>query len=161
MPRGTPNFSITLFGLPVIIRCWYEDSNDAMIGNTFTHDGFYGNPTNGDIAELTVIGGPSDCFASNVATSGALTSSPAGLQQSKPTCGGQVAGNDNQTFLAESACDTQILGPGFGCQPGDKYPRRKKVVMHALPKHLPTMPNVCGHVPANPWCPGHKGKAYE
>ena len=158
---GTPNFSITLFGLPVIIRCWYEDSNDAMIGNTFTHDGFYGNPTNGDIAELTVVGGPSDCFASNVATSGALTSSPAGLQQSKPTCGGQVAGNDNQTFLAESACDTQILGPGFGCQPGDKYPRRKKVVMHALPKHLPTMPNVCGHVPANPWCPAHKGKAYE
>ena len=54
---GTPNYSITLFGLPVVIRCYYEDSNDAMIGNTFTHDGFYGNPTNGDIAELTLIGG--------------------------------------------------------------------------------------------------------
>ncbi|HTX07152.1 MAG TPA: hypothetical protein VME22_00995 [Solirubrobacteraceae bacterium] len=158
---GTPNFQITLFGLPVIIPCYYEDSNDAMIGNTFTHDGFYGNPTNGDIAELTLIGGPSDCFASNVDTHGNLTSSPAGLQQSKPTCGGQVAGNNNTAFLAESACDTQILGPGTGCQPGDKYPRRKKVVMHALPKHLQTMPNVCGHVPANPWCPAHKGKAYE
>jgi hypothetical protein len=32
--------------------------------------------------------------------------------------------------------------------------------MHALPKRLPTMPNVCGHVPANPWCPARKGKAY-
>jgi hypothetical protein len=155
---GTPNFSITLFGLPVTIRCYYEDSNDAMIGNTFTHDGFYGNPTNGDIAELTLIGGPSDCFASNVDTSGTLTSSPAGLEQSKPTCGGQVAGNDNQAFLGESTCDTQILGKGFGCQPGDKYPRRKKVVMHPLPSHLQTMPSVCAHVPANAWCRAPKGK---
>jgi hypothetical protein len=28
--------------------------------------------------------------------------------------------------------------------------------MHPLPKNLPTMPNPCKGVPANPWCPAHK-----
>ncbi|MBV8220131.1 MAG: hypothetical protein JO325_16820, partial [Solirubrobacterales bacterium] len=77
---GIPDFSVTLFGLPVTIACYYEDSGNAMIGNTFTHDGFYGNRTNGDIAELTLTGGPSNCFASNVSTSGNLTTSPGGLE---------------------------------------------------------------------------------
>jgi hypothetical protein len=157
---GIQNFSVTLFGLPVMIACYYEDSGNAMIGNSFTHDGFYGNRTNGDIAELTLNGGPSNCFASNVDTRGALTSSPSGLEQSKPTCGGAVAANGNQAFLAESLCDSQILGKGFGCQTTDKYPRRTKVVMHPLPKHLQTMPDVCAHVPANPWCSARKGKGH-
>jgi hypothetical protein len=29
-------------------------------------------------------------------------------------------------------------------------------VMHALPKHLTTMPNPCTGVPANPWCRAKK-----
>jgi hypothetical protein len=31
------------------------------------------------------------------------------------------------------------------------------VVMHALPKHLRTMPNPCKGVPRNPWCPARRG----
>ena len=30
---------------------------------------------------------------------------------------------------------------------------RTGVVMHPLPKGIPTMPNPCAGVPANAWCP--------
>ena len=54
VPRRHTELLGTLFGIPVTIRCLYEDSATRMIGNTFTNDGFYGNPTNGDFAELTL-----------------------------------------------------------------------------------------------------------
>jgi hypothetical protein len=31
--------------------------------------------------------------------------------------------------------------------------------MHRLPRNLPTMPNPCKGVPANPWCSAHKKQA--
>jgi hypothetical protein len=65
------------------------------------------------------------------------------------------AGDGNQQFLLEAACDTEALGAGVGCAATDHYPRATKIVMHPLPK-LPTMPNPCKGVPANPWCPAHK-----
>jgi hypothetical protein len=33
--------------------CLYDDWGNALIGNTFTHNGFFGNPTNGDFGEIT------------------------------------------------------------------------------------------------------------
>ena len=127
-----------------------------MIDNTFTHDGFYGNPTNGDYRGARRFEPAARRTASRRMSTrgGALTSSPAGLEQSNPTCDGQRSpATNNQAFLAESLCDSQYpRGKGFGCQPGDHYPRRTKVVMHPLPRHLATMPNLCAHVPANAWC---------
>ena len=40
--------------------------------------------------------------------------------------------------------------------PGSHYPQRTGIVMHPLPKNLPSMPNPCAHVPANAWCRGGK-----
>jgi hypothetical protein len=63
-------------------------------------------------------------------------------------------------FLNQVLCDSQVKLSGFGCQPGDFYPRRTKVVMHPLPKKgLATMPNPCVGVPHNPWCPARKNPA--
>jgi hypothetical protein len=157
---GTPNYD--LFGIQSI-NCMYDDWGDALIGNTFTHDGSYGNPTNGDFAELTLLGGnPINCYSGNVDTSGTLTSSPANLQTTNGQCGTVAPANGadlNEQYLLQAACDTEALGPGF-CpvgQPG--YPRVTKVVMKPLPHNLPTMPNPCKGVPANAWCSAKKHKA--
>ncbi|MCL2418796.1 MAG: hypothetical protein FWD04_05855 [Conexibacteraceae bacterium] len=148
---GTLNYVV--LGLP--IPCVYDDWGNALIGNTFTHDGYYGNPTNGDFAELTLLpGNPINCYAGNVDTGGTLTSSPANLQTTNAACGTANQTPDaNPDFLLQAACDTQALGPGIGCLAGTPgYPRVSKVVMHPLPKHLKTMANPCAGVPANPWC---------
>ena len=47
-----------------------------------------------------------------------------------------------------------IIRQSYSTPPTDHYPRRTKVIMHALPaaSKLPTMPHPCQGVPANPWC---------
>jgi hypothetical protein len=50
---GLRNFKV----LGINIKCLYDDWNDALISNTFTHNGFFGNPTNGDFAQSTYTAG--------------------------------------------------------------------------------------------------------
>jgi hypothetical protein len=137
--------------------CLYDEYGDALINNKFGHNGFYGNPTNGDFGQLNFEHHATNCFSGNMDPGGSLTSGSATLQQSYPACSGAtVSPNINVPFLNEVLCDSQVTITGFGCKPGDHYPRRTQVIMHALPKNLPTMPKVCAGVPANPWCPGRK-----
>jgi hypothetical protein len=140
--------------------CLYDEWGDALISNTFTHNGSYGNPTNGDFAQLNFESHPSDCFSGNTDTSGTLSPGSVKLQQSQPTCTTTaVSPNVNIPFLDEVLCDSGVKVSGFGCQPGDHYPHRTRVIMHPLPKGLKTMPNPCVGVPANPWCSRGKPKA--
>ncbi len=137
--------------------CLYDEWGDALLNNTFTHDGFFGNPTNGDFEQENLEQHPTDCFSGNTDTSGSLNPDSAMLEQADPSCNGSIAAvNINVPFLNESLCDSRIMITGFGCQPGDHYPRQQKIVMHPLPKGLKTMPNPCKGVPANPWCPARK-----
>jgi hypothetical protein len=137
--------------------CLYDEWGDAILNNTFSHDGGYGNPTNGDFDQLNLETHPSDCFRGNTDTAGSLTPEAVKLEQASPTCTtSSVAPNINVPFLDEVLCDSQVSLPPFGCQPGDQYPRRTEVVMHPLPKRLKTMPNPCAGVPANPWCQTRK-----
>jgi hypothetical protein len=143
--------------------CLYDTSGVAVINNTYANNGSFGNPTNGDIAEARLEAGPSNCYSGNTNAGGPATTSPTGLQTLEPTCGGTVPPDTNPPFLAEVACDSQAsIGPVGGnsaCLPTDSYPRRTRVVMHALPASLTTMPNPCAGVPANPWCPQGPGPA--
>jgi hypothetical protein len=150
---GLENFSV--FGFS--IACFYDDWGNELIDNTFTHNGFFGNPSNGDIAESTFVAGQLiNCYRGNHDTSGTVTTSPTNLLQTNGTCGQiSTSADQNQTFSFEALCDTQILGAGIGCSKTDRYPRRTHVVMHPLPR-LKTMPNPCAGVPVNPWCPAHK-----
>jgi hypothetical protein len=147
---GTPNFSF----LSISIACAYDDWNNALAGNTFTHNGFFGNPTNGDFAESTFTPGhPINCYRANTDAGGKLTSSPSNVQATNASCGTIASAPDqNLPFVFQALCDTQVFGPGTPCVGGGHYPRRTKVVMHPLPKGLRTMPNPCAGVPANPWC---------
>ncbi|MGB9184682.1 MAG: hypothetical protein WCB67_11495 [Solirubrobacteraceae bacterium] len=145
---GTPDSPLLGKG-----SCLYDEWGDALINNTFTHNGSYGNPTNGQFEQLNFEPHPSNCFRGNVDTAGSLTRASAALQQIYPTCTpNAVAPNLNLPFLNEVLCDSAISVPPFGCQPGDHYPHRTRVIMHPLPDNLKTMPNPCLGVPGNPWC---------
>jgi len=153
---GSTNFN--LLGL-FTVNCLYDDWGNQLVDNTFTNNGYFGNPTNGDAAETTLTAGnPINCYVGNTDTDGTFTTSPATLATTNGTCGTVAQTDDeNDAFLFQATCDTGALGAGVGCTPTSTYPRATKVVMHPLPKHLPTMVNPCKGVPANPWCPRKKG----
>jgi hypothetical protein len=141
--------------------CTYDDWGNALIDNTFSTNGGYGNPTNGDFGEITTYPGhPINCFRGNKDTDGTLTTSPSNLQQTNADCGRTGSSPDaNPEFLNQALCDSQIVS-GSPCVDAH-YPRRTSVLMPPLPKTLTSMPNVCAGVPVNPWCPGkakHKHK---
>ncbi len=128
------------------------------MNNSFTANGRYGNPTNGQFDQVNVESHPTDCFAGNRDTGGRLSPDAVGLQATHGACTGAPSENFNLSFANEVVCDAQLKVPLFGCRPGDRYPRRTKVVMHHLPAQ-PTMPHPCAGVPANPWCPAHRRAA--
>jgi hypothetical protein len=140
--------------------CLYDDWGNHLLNNVFTNNGGYGNPTNGDFEQLNLEPHPSNCYSGNTDTSGSLNPDSAALQQTHPTCTSQTEPpNVNVPFLNEVLCDSHVKLTGFGCQPGDHYPKPfTHIVMHKLPKHLATMPNPCKGVPANPWCKTSQGQ---
>jgi len=39
---------------------------DALLNNTFSHNGFFGNPSNSNFGQITLFGGePQNCFRGN------------------------------------------------------------------------------------------------
>jgi len=139
------------------LGCLYDAQGNALVGNTYANNGFFGNPTNGDYANLTFSSGiPQNCFAGNVAPNG---STPADLEQTNTTCGTKTTSAnfsfDKGTLGGEVLCDSGLLGSGY-CLSTDTYPLATTVTMHPLPSSLPTMPNPCVGVPANAWCPANK-----
>jgi hypothetical protein len=147
-------------GTDTPVACLFDEYGDAVIGNTYEHNGFFGNPTNSDIGAANLEPDATDCFGGNVEYGGgAVTTSPPLLQSLYPSCTGQTVPPDlNPPFVDEVACDSESvsIGPVAGgtlCLPGSNYPRQTSVVMHPLPAGLASMPDPCQGVPANRWCP--------
>jgi hypothetical protein len=147
---GAGGADFSSFGL----GCVFDTQNDALLNNTFSGNGFFGNPTNGDYGQITLTGGhPQNCFAGNVTAAGSPASgTPSDLEQTQPTCGAITTGaNTGGPLLNEVLCASGLAGPGF-CSPTDNYPRVGTVTLKPLPTNLPTMPNPCAGVPDNAWC---------
>ncbi len=146
---GTSDTILSSFGF----TCTFDDWGNQLFNNKFKDNGFFGNPTNGDIGELTLINGkPINCYRKNTTPDG---TSPATVQTTNTDCGSTGTGNNNLSLLSEAACDSEV--DTTLCLPSDSYPRGTKVVMHRLPtKKLDTMPHPCKGVPSNPWCPGKR-----
>lgn len=133
------------------LGCVLDPEGDTLLDNTYVHDGFFGNPTNGDFGEITLdTNQPQNCFGSNTDPDG---SSPSTLQTTQPvaTCGKPSAKSYTGTLLTQALCDS-----GFAktqCTATDHYPSiTTDVTMQPLPS-LPSMPDPCQGVPANAWCP--------
>jgi hypothetical protein len=158
--EGTPSAHQTCAGIGGHklsgFGCVMDPEGDALIDNTFSHDGWFHNPSNSDFGQITLFAGePQNCFAGNKDPQG---SAPSNLEKTQPTCGATTKSNNTGGALfGQVLCDT-----GFGaCASGMHYPKvTGKVVMKPLPKGLPTMPNPCSGVPANPWCPKSHGSSW-
>lgn len=131
--------------------CYYAAWGNEVAHNTFRDNGAFGNPTNGDLADLGELHDPGNCWHDNRDPAG-LTTAPTDLQRTNRRCGvphqgAAILGSDlsNQVI-----CATEIFGP---CppQPGMNYPRATNIVLPAL-RPQDTMPHPCRGVPDNPWC---------
>ena len=80
--RSAPNYGgFQISGL----GCVFEPEGDALTGNTYVNDGYFGNPSNADFGQIVLHAGlPSNCYADNNAPGG---SAPPNLEQLQPTCG--------------------------------------------------------------------------
>jgi len=153
----------SVFGIPV--KCLFYTTDNIVKDNTFSHNGGYGNQTNGDLADLAEKPAhhpkeAGNCFVHNKDTTGKLTTWPAGLQKSQGTCG-KPNYPSSAAFAAlavQAACATHLLIPCPPNSAGMSYPGTTKVRLKPLPKQA-TMPNPCAGVPANPWCPAHSHTA--
>ena len=53
------------------LGCVFEPEGDALTGNTFVNDGYFGNPSNADFGQILLHAGlPSNCYADNNAPRG-------------------------------------------------------------------------------------------
>jgi hypothetical protein len=140
--KGTGGVEISGFG------CVYDPMGDALLHNTFTHNGFFGNPSNSDFGQITVSSGqPSNCYVRNSYPDG---SAPSNLEKTQPKCGVTTkSANTGGPLFGQVLCDT-----GFGtCPAGAHYPKSSKVNLTKVPTNLPSMSNPCSGVPVNAWCP--------
>jgi hypothetical protein len=132
--------------------CYFDDYANEIAGNTFSHNGAYGNPTNGDIGEVSNAEADGNCWHDNLEAGGGTPSSyPPAIQTTHGTCGQPNSGEPVTSVLsAQATCDSQLVAP---CPPvpGEEYPRSTTVKLMPLPAQR-SMPNPCAGVPANPWC---------
>jgi hypothetical protein len=129
------------------LGCVFEDMNDRLAGNTYVHDGFFGNPTNADFGQIVLHAGqPSNCYVANNAP---LGGAPPYLEVLQPTCGvPSKTTNLEGALVTQVECDSGLAS----CPAGTQYPAKSAVQLEPLPRGLPTMADPCAGVPSNAWC---------
>jgi hypothetical protein len=142
--------------IPGLQVCYYPAYGNVSENNTFSHNGFFGNPTNGDIGLATLPHDPGNCFSGDSVPDG---TDPPGIETNplyEPTGGMCQRANfgDEAVLGAEVLCATQLLFPCPGVPGVTSYPRPAPVFpLPPTPSTLQSMPNPCAGVPKNPWCP--------
>jgi hypothetical protein len=139
--------------------CYYDDFGNEVTNNTLSHNGFFGNPSNVDLAELSNPENPGNCWHGNKDAEQLLeepTSEPKLIQEPPHSeCGIPDTGEPLSSSLgAQVACDSQFFASIAECPTtvGANYPRLTKVELLPVPAE-PSMANPCEGVPRNPWCP--------
>jgi hypothetical protein len=134
------------------VTCFFDDLGNDVRGNVLRNNGFFGNPTNGDLGEVSGPNDPGNCWHANFDPNG-VTTAPANLQTTHGTCGvpNQGAGLTDP-LTTELICATQVFGPCSGTPGNPGYPQKTQVALLPLPTQ-PSMHNPCAGVPLNPWCP--------
>jgi hypothetical protein len=132
--------------------CDFPARGNLVYHNDFSRVGFFGNPTNSDLATVGLLKKsptPRNCFYGNVARGRrTVTSSPAHIERAS------VDGRPCQRrgTYANLPLLVQLLCAALGeCATGMKYPMQTKLVVLPLPK-LVTMARPCDGVPASAFC---------
>jgi hypothetical protein len=136
--------------------CYYPAYGNVSENNTFKRNGFFGNPSNGDIGLETMAHNPGNCFSGDKVPDG---TDPPGIETNRlyrPTNGmcQQANAGDQTVLAAQLACASQIVGPCPNVPNGTSYPRPAPIFpLPPVPSTLASMPDPCSGVPKNPWCP--------
>ena len=166
----TPCAGGTDLSTPLTPLCDYQAFGNEITGNTFSGNGGYGNPSNGDITFVSTPpagGGSPNCFLGNTDTSGTVSFDPAANAAVDSSCSTPPNTNLNGDVSAlEEICSAPgaITLPALGsinCNtvPGATYPIQTSVTLLPIPHNQATMPDPCAGVPNNPWCPATAGAA--
>jgi hypothetical protein len=138
--------------------CYFDDWGNEVANNTLTNNGFFANNANVDLAEISNVENPGNCWHGNTDTSGTVTSEPKAIQSPPHSeCGIPDSGESLASPLgAQVACDTGFFAE---CPKSvvANYPKLEKVKMQPLSAQ-PSMPEPCLDVPHNAWCPGNVGR---
>ena len=132
--------------------CYFPAFGNYLLDNEFAGNGFYRNPTNGDIGLIAAPHNPGNCFNGNIDRQGLTTDPPFLQAQPYYPCNQPNAGDMGPLF-AEAVCASEIF---LDCPnlPLATYPKFQKVELPPIPREA-TMPNPCVNVPRNPWCPNN------
>src|SRR5262245_10401762 len=129
--------------------CYFTAKGNVVQNNQLQNNGFFGNPTNGDLANQSTSS-PRNCFLGNT-DPGGLTSDPANIQDSSvngPPCDRLGAG-DNGDLFVQLACAAGLID----CPPGTSHPPPTPVPLLPLSRQDP-MPDPCVGLPRpTRWCP--------
>jgi hypothetical protein len=138
--------------LAPIIPCYFHAYGNHVEANLLVGNGFFGNPTNGDIAVAQLPFSASNCFAHNVGKHRAASTFPPALPSS---CDQAWSPDIGQIALLFTQVLCAAYGPTSGACNGASYPLPTKVSLLPIP-HEPGMPDPCEGVPdGDPWCSGH------
>jgi hypothetical protein len=136
------------------VACYFAATGNVVDGNVLSHNGFFANPGNADLALINLLSGPGDCFHGNTDTKGLVTSDPPAIQLLDGTCAGpSVSG---PLAAVQLVCASGVLAtivPGVDCSntPLSRYPQVTRVTMAPGPAAA-GMPDPCAGVPTNAWC---------
>jgi hypothetical protein len=135
------------------VPCFFNSFGNRVENNVFWGNGFYGNETNGDLANAAIPYPVNNCFVGNFDLAGAVTSSPNHLQAHAVAgqCGAPWNPDTTQevTLIEQLGCAALGLCTGL---PPPLYPLQTQVVMFPIPRES-SMEEPCAGVPANAWCP--------
>ena len=160
---GDPNWMGTGY-------CYYATWGNEVAGNTFSANGGFGNPTNGDLGDISdpQPTEPGNCYHGNV-DAGGLSSAPVDIETSMGSCGVLNQGGvpldiskvaDPNSLVGQVVCATGIFGPCVTL-PSPPYPPNTPLGVYPAPQTpvlpalqpQPTMPDPCAGVPGDAWCP--------
>ncbi|HKT82419.1 MAG TPA: hypothetical protein VJQ84_01135, partial [Solirubrobacterales bacterium] len=143
--------------------CYYQAWGNVSENNSFSGNGFYGNPTNGDIGLAALPNDPGNCFVADKTPDTAnqpTGTDPPGIESNPlytPTNGQCLYpnGGDEGVLVGEALCATQLVFPCPSVPQGVPayYPRPDASFSLSMAPAQPSMPNPCAGVPRNPWCP--------
>jgi hypothetical protein len=135
-----------------VIPCYFHAFGNLVEDNLLAGNGFFGNPTNGDLAVAQLPYSAGNCFDDNEGQHGPASSWPASLPD---RCG--VAWNpdlgDQALLFTQVLC--AAFGPASGACNGATYPQSSTVTLLPIPR-LPGLEKPCHGVPRNPWCNEHQ-----
>ena len=138
-----------------VIPCYFHSFGNKVFSNRFSGNGFFGNETNGDLANAVLDYPVRNCFRDNQELgSGKLTSAPLHIEDPAVlgSCSGPWVGDPAQetSLFLQLICDT--FGPGSGaCTTLNQYPTQTTVTLLPIPRER-GMEEPCEGVPENSWC---------